>query len=51
MPVMVGATKWNPVLKAYYEKLVLRGKPKKLAIAACMRKMLVHINSLLSKEL
>jgi len=51
MPTMVAATRFNPVLKAHYEQLVLRGKPKKVALTACMRKMLVHLNSLLAKEL
>jgi transposase len=51
MPTVVAATRVNPVLRSHYERLVLRGKPKKVAITACMRKMLVHLNSLLAKEM
>jgi transposase len=32
----------NPVLKAFYDRLIAKGKPKKLALTACMRK-LVHL--------
>lgn len=41
MPAIV-ATRFNPVLKVFYEKLVAAGKPKKVAIIAVMRKLL-HI--------
>jgi transposase len=39
MPVLV-AVKHNPWLKAYYERLRQRGKPPKVALTACMRKLL-----------
>lgn len=39
MPTLT-ATKNNPFIKQFYEKLVAKGKPKKLAIIACMRKLL-----------
>jgi transposase len=39
MPVLV-AVKHNPWLKAYYERLRQRGKPPKVALIACMRKLL-----------
>ena len=41
MPAMV-ATRYNPVIKAFYERLVNAGKKRKLALVACMRKLL-HI--------
>jgi len=41
MPAMV-ACRFNPVLKAFYDKLLDAGKPKKVALIACMRKFL-HI--------
>jgi transposase len=50
MPI-IAAIRYNSVLRAHYENLVLRGKPKKVALTACMRKMLVHLNSLLAKEI
>jgi transposase len=41
------ATTWNPRIKAFYDRLVLNGKPKKLAITACMRKLLIELNAML----
>lgn len=41
MPALV-AIKYNPVMRAFYEKLQAKGKLKKVAICAVMRK-LVHI--------
>lgn len=41
MPALV-AIQHNPVMKAFYEKLIGKGKPKKVAICAVMRK-LVHV--------
>ena len=37
MPALT-AIKYNPILKQFYEKLIGKGKPKKLAICAVMRK-------------
>jgi transposase len=36
----------SPSLKAYYERLLKAGKPKKLALTACMRKLLVRLNAM-----
>jgi len=44
---MMSAIQCNPVFKAKYEQLVTQGKPKKLAIIACVRKMIVILNSML----
>lgn len=41
------ATRWNPVIRAFYERLCAAGKPKKVALTACMRKLLVIVNALL----
>ena len=41
------ATRYNPVIRAFYERLCASGKAKKLAITACMRKMLTILNSML----
>lgn len=41
------AAKHNPVLRAHYARLVAAGKPKKVALVACMRKLLVIANALL----
>jgi len=44
---MMSAIQCNPIFKAKYEQLVAQGKPKKLAIIACVRKMIVILNSML----
>jgi transposase len=41
------AVRFNPVLKAFYQRLRSAGKPAKVALAACARKLLIHLNSLL----
>ena len=43
------AAKFNPVIKTYVEGLRQRGKPYKCAIVAGMRKLLLHIRSVLKK--
>jgi len=40
------ATRRNPVVKAFYERLVAAGKPKKVALTACMRKLLTILNAM-----
>jgi transposase len=50
MATHVAAT-WNPVIKAYVQRLMARGKPYKCALVAAMRKMLIHIQSLIKKQL
>lgn len=46
MAALVG-TRYNPVLKAFYERLLATGKPKKLALTACMHKLLLILNAVL----
>ena len=41
------ATRHNPVIKDFYLRLLAAGKPKKVALTACMRKLLVILNSML----
>ncbi len=45
MAAMV-ASRYNPVIKAFYSRLVAAGKPKKLAITACARKLLTILNAM-----
>ena len=40
------ATRFNPVIKAFYQRLLEAGKPKKVALTACMRKLLTILNSM-----
>lgn len=46
----VAGIRANPVLRTFYERLVAKGKPKKLALTACMRKLLVILNSMLKNR-
>ena len=41
------ATGHNPVLKEFYGRLLKAGKPKKVALVACMRKLLTILNALM----
>jgi transposase len=49
MSVLTGV-RYNPILKAQYEQLVKRGKEKKVAITACMRKMLTILNAMMRDQ-
>lgn len=40
------ATRCNPVIKAFYQRLVAAGKEKKVALTACMRKLVVILNAM-----
>jgi transposase len=42
--------RYNPVLKPHYEQLRKRGKEKKVAITACMRKMLTILNAMMRDQ-
>lgn len=42
----IAALRCNPIIKAFYQRLLANGKPKKVAIIACMRKLLVILNSM-----
>jgi len=46
MPTLV-AVRHNPVLHAFYQRLLGAGKPKKVALTACMRKLLTILNAML----
>ena len=42
--------RYNPVLKPHYQQLLKRGKEKKVAITACMRKLLVILNAMMRDQ-
>ena len=46
MGALVG-TRRNPIIRGFYNRLVTAGKPKKLALIACMRKLLTILNAIL----
>ena len=40
------ASRRNPLIRAFYQRLLAAGKPKKLALTACMRKLLTILNAI-----
>jgi transposase len=44
------AARFNPVIRGFYERLVARGKLKKVALIACMRKLLTILNAMVSAK-
>lgn len=42
----LSALRWNPVIKAFYQRLVDAGKPRKVALTAAMRKLLTILNAM-----
>ncbi len=46
----LAATRHNPVIRALYARLLSRGKPKKVALVACMRKLLIILNAMMRDQ-
>ena len=44
------ASRFNPAINEFYERLVASGKPKKVALVACMRKLLVILNAVMRER-
>ncbi len=42
----LSASRHNPVIRALYQRLIEKGKPKKVALTACMRKLLTIMNAM-----
>jgi transposase len=49
MPCLGAATQHNPVLKVFYQRLLAKGKEKKVALIACMRKLIVILNTMIAR--
>jgi transposase len=47
----LSASRYNPILKEFYQRLQANGKPKKLALIAVMRKLLYYLNLLMKRHL
>ncbi len=47
----ISATRFNPVIHDFYQRLLKRGKIKKVAIVACMRKLLTILNAMIRDSL
>ena len=41
------ASRLNPIIRTFYERLLAAGKPKKVALTACMRKLLTILNAMM----
>lgn len=46
----VASLRHNPMIKTFYDKLINAGKPPKLALTACMRKILVILNAMIKNR-
>lgn len=46
----LASTRFNPVIRDFYQRLCARGKPKKVALVACMRKFLTILNAMLKHQ-
>jgi transposase len=46
----LSATRFNPVIRAFYQRLLEKGKRKKVALTACMRKLLTILNTMMKNE-
>jgi len=44
------ATRYNPVIREFYERLLVSGKIKKVALIACMRKLLTILNAMIKHQ-
>jgi transposase len=42
----LAATRCNPIIRPFYERLLSAGKPKKVALVACMHKLLLIMNAM-----
>jgi transposase len=49
MACLGAATRHNPVLKAFYRRLIANGKEPKVALVACMRKLIVILNIMIAR--
>ena len=43
----LSASRYNPLIRPLYERLLLKGKPKKVALVACARKLLCILNAMI----
>ena len=50
MPCVGAATQNNPVFRAYYQRLIAKGKAPKVALIACMRKLIVILNTMIARR-
>lgn len=46
----LAAIRHNPIIREFFKRLVANGKHKKVALVACMRKFIIHLNSVLKEH-
>jgi transposase len=46
----LAATRWNPAIRSHFQQLTARGRPKKVALVACMRKLLGILNAIVRTQ-
>ena len=46
----LAATRWNPAIRSHFHQLTARGRPKKVALVACMRKLLGILNAIVRTQ-
>ena len=46
----LAATRCNPIIKTFYQRLIAAGKPQKVALTACMRKLLTILNAMVTNR-
>ena len=46
----LSAKKFNPAIKVFYDRLIAKGKIKKVAMVACMRKLLTILNAMVKNN-
>jgi len=50
MPTLSAVTRWNKRLKTFYDHLRQQGKKHRVALTACMRKLVIMLNSMLKNN-
>ena len=50
MACLGAATRHNPMLKSFYRRLIAKGKEPKVALVACMRKLIVILNTMIARR-
>jgi len=50
MPTLSASTRWNKQLNAFYTRLLANGKKHSVALTACMRKLVITLNSMLKNN-
>jgi len=50
MACLGAATRHNAVLKAFYDRLIAKGKERKVALVACMRKLIVILSTMIARR-